>query len=67
MAKNPPEQNLRPLFWRQLSLFALTEPKLPNRQLMYTVDQSQLSLMASETVDPIDWPFRVSNKSTWVG
>ena len=32
--------------------------KQPSKQLLVVVDHSQLRTMASEMVDPIDWPLR---------
>ena len=31
--------------------------KLPNGQLLVAVEHSQLRTMASEAVEPVDWPF----------
>ena len=38
------------------NLLVVMLPKYPNGRLPVTVDLSQLRTMASETVDPIDWP-----------
>ena len=57
MARSSPEQNLLPLFVgsfiKGLTVMLL---KYPNGQLLVAVDHNQRLRMASETVDPIDWP-----------
>ena len=42
--------------WCQLSTTCSNLVKYPNAELLVAVDHNQLRTMASETVDPIDWP-----------
>ena len=41
--------------WGQLSTTFSNLPKQPNGELLVAANRNQLRIMASETVDPIDW------------
>ena len=58
MARSLPVENLYYHgMWSQLStILAVMLLKQPNGEIPVVVDYSQLTTLASETVDPIDWP-----------
>ena len=57
LAGSPPMENLLPQFcWVNYQLLTVMLPKQPNGRLSVAVDHNQLLTMASEMVDPIDWP-----------
>ena len=56
MARSLPVENLLPLnVGCQLSTTCSNELKQPNGKLLVAVNRNQLRIMATETVDPIDW------------